>query len=310
VSEPTDAPTFPAGVPIRDALERAEDRGEVLIITGMSGAGRTQAAGVLEDLGWYVVDNLPPKMIEPLAGMMTPAGGGVKRLAVVVDVRSGEFFRTLMGALESLRAGGVDHRIVFLDASDAELIRRYDSVRRPHPLQGEGGVLEGLGRERALLTELREQADDYVDTSAFTVHELSAHMAHIADPTKKDQVTVSVSSFGYKYGVPADASSVLDVRFLANPYWVDELRHLTGADPAVRDYVLADQAAARFLDHCVEALTACLDGFVRQRKHHLSVAVGCTGGKHRSVAMTEALVARLRQRGVRARAAHRDVGRE
>jgi UPF0042 nucleotide-binding protein len=310
VTQPNDVPTFPAGIPVRDALGGKEDRGEVLIITGMSGAGRTQAAGVLEDLGWYVVDNLPPQMIEPLAGMMTPAGGGVKKLAVVVDVRSGEFFRTLMDALESLRASGVSHRIVFLDASDAELIRRYESVRRPHPLQGDATVLTGIGRERELLTDLREQADDYVDTSAFSVHELSAHMAQIADPSQKDEVTVTVSSFGFKYGVPADASSVIDVRFLANPYWVDELRHLTGADLAVRDYVMASGEAQAFLKLYVEALMVSLEGFVRQRKRHLSVAVGCTGGKHRSVAMTEVLTAMLRARGVRARASHRDVGRE
>ncbi|MDR2565736.1 MAG: RNase adapter RapZ [Bifidobacteriaceae bacterium] len=310
MSEPTDTPTFPAGIPIRDALGAKEDRSEILIITGMSGAGRTQAAGVLEDLGWYVVDNLPPKMIEPLAGMMTPAGAGVRKLAVVVDVRSGEFFRTLMGALESLRAVGIDHRIVFLDASDSELIRRYEAVRRPHPLQGGGTVLTGIARERSLLTDLREQADDYVDTSSFSVHELSAHMAHIADPDQKEEVTVSVMSFGFKYGAPADASAIVDVRFLANPYWVDELRHLTGADPAVRDYVMASGTANQFLGHYVDALMVALDGFVRQRKRHLTVAVGCTGGKHRSVAMTEALVAMLRERGVRARASHRDVGRE
>ncbi|MDR1185943.1 MAG: RNase adapter RapZ [Bifidobacteriaceae bacterium] len=310
MNQPSDRPTFPAGIPIRDALNAKEDRGEILIITGMSGAGRTQAAGVLEDLGWYVVDNLPPQMIEPLAGMMTPAGSGVKRLAVVVDVRSGEFFRTFMDALESLRASGIDYRIVFLDASDPELIRRYEAVRRPHPLQGSGTVLTGIGRERSLLTELREQADDYVDTSAFSVHELAAHMSHIADPDQKDEVTVSVSSFGFKYGVPADASAVIDVRFLANPYWVDELRHLTGVDPAVRDFVMASGDAQEFLNHYVDALMVSLQGFVGQRKRHLSVAVGCTGGKHRSVAMTEALVAMLRERGVRARASHRDVGRE
>jgi UPF0042 nucleotide-binding protein len=310
VSDPEDTRTFPAGIPIRDALGGKDDRGEILIITGMSGAGRTQGAGVLEDLGWYVVDNLPPQMIEPLAGMMNPSGGGVKRLAVVVDVRSGEFFRTFMDALESLRNSGIDYRIVFLDASDAVLIRRYESVRRPHPLQDGGTVLNGIARERALLTDLREQADDYVDTSAFTVHEMSAHMAQIADPDQKDEVTVSVSSFGFKYGLPADASAVIDVRFLANPYWVDELRHLTGLDPAVRDYVMASGEAQQFLAHYVRALMISLQGFAGQRKRHLAVAVGCTGGKHRSVAITEALVVMLRERGVRARASHRDVGRE
>jgi UPF0042 nucleotide-binding protein len=310
VSDPEEIPTFPSGIPIRDALSPLPGRGEVVIITGMSGAGRTQAAGVLEDLGWYVVDNLPPQMIEPLAGMMTPEGGGVHRLAVVVDVRSGEFFRTLMDALTKLRDAGTDHRIVFLDTSDAELVRRYEAVRRPHPLQGAGTVLSGIARERALLADLREQADEYVDTSSFSSHELAAHMAHIADPDKKDEVTVVVTSFGFKYGAPADASEVIDVRFLANPYWVDELRHLTGLDPAVADYVMSGGQAEEFLGHYVQALAVSLKGFARQQKHHLAIGVGCTGGKHRSVAVTEKLVAALKDSGVRARAAHRDVGRE
>jgi UPF0042 nucleotide-binding protein len=310
VSDPEETPTFPSGIPIRDALSAPQGRGEVVIITGMSGAGRTQAAGVLEDLGWYVVDNLPPQMIEPLAGMMTPEGGGVHKLAVVVDVRSGEFFRTLMDALTSLRDSGTDHRIVFLDASDAELVRRYEAVRRPHPLQGAGTVLSGIARERALLAELREQADEYVDTSNFSSHELATHMAHVADPNKKDEVTVVVTSFGFKYGAPPDASEVIDVRFLANPYWVDELRHLTGLDPAVADYVMAGGTAEEFIGHYVDALTVSLNGFARQQKHHLAIGVGCTGGKHRSVAITEKLVAALKAKGVRARAAHRDLGRE
>jgi UPF0042 nucleotide-binding protein len=310
VTDHTEAPTFPSGIPVIDALAHETGRGEVLIITGMSGAGRTQAAGVLEDLGWYVVDNLPPQMIEPLAGMMTPYGGGVHKLAVVVDVRSGEFFRTLMDALNKLRDKGTDHRILFLDASDEELIKRYESVRRPHPLQGSGTILTGIGRERALLADLRERSDDHLDTSAFSAHELAAHMAHIADPNKKDEVTVTVSSFGFKYGQPADASEIVDARFLSNPYWVDELRRLTGLDPAVRDYIMASGEAQEFLDHYVKALMTALTGFRRQRKHHVSIAVGCTGGKHRSVAMAEALTAMLRDQGVRARATHRDVGRE
>ncbi|MDR1392524.1 MAG: RNase adapter RapZ [Bifidobacteriaceae bacterium] len=310
MTDQTEAPTFPSGIPMADALASVTGRGEVLVITGMSGAGRTQAAGVLEDLGWYVVDNLPPQMIEPLAGMMTPYGGGVHKLAVVVDVRSGEFFRTLMGALTALRDKGTDHRILFLDASDGELIRRYEAVRRPHPLQGSGTVLTGITRERQLLADLRQQADDLIDTSAFSAHELAAHMAAIADPNRTEEVTVTVSSFGYKYGQPADASEIVDVRFLANPYWVDELRHLTGLDPAVRDYVMASGQAQLFLKNYVAGLMIALDGFKEQRKHHLSVAIGCTGGKHRSVAMAEALTALLRDEGVRARASHRDVGRE
>jgi UPF0042 nucleotide-binding protein len=305
-----DTRTFPAGIPVLDAITPPAPRGEIVVITGMSGAGRTQAAGVLEDLGWYVVDNLPPQMIGPLAGMMRPAEGGVGRLAVVVDVRSGEFFQTLMEALETLREAGTDHRIVFLDASDAELVRRYESVRRPHPLQGDGSVLTGISRERDLLAGLRERADHYMDTTHYSVHELTDRMAQIADPGRAAELTIAVSSFGFKYGVPVDANNVIDVRFLSNPYWVDELRHLTGLDPAVRDYVMGRREAKEFVERYVSALDAALAGFVRQRKNHLSIAVGCTGGKHRSVAVAEALAETLKAKGIRTRVTHRDVGRE
>jgi UPF0042 nucleotide-binding protein len=309
MTDPT--PTFPAGLPVLDGLAVPPPPAEILIITGMSGAGRTQAAGVLEDLGWYVVDNLPPQMIAPLAGMMHRSGDNLRRLAVVVDVRTGEFFQTLMEALEELRSGGTNHRIVFLDASDQALIKRYEGVRRPHPLQGEGSTLNGIGRERRLLAQLREQADHLVDTSELSVHELAAEMNRVADPAKTRELTVAVTSFGFKYGLPMDANNVIDVRFLANPYWVGELRHLTGLDAPVRDYVLGSSDAAGFIAAYLEAFGGVLDGYLTQQKGQVGLAVGCTGGRHRSVAVAEALAAGLRERdGIRVRLSHRDVGRE
>jgi UPF0042 nucleotide-binding protein len=304
-----DDPTFPAGIPVLDAVSATPKQGEVLVITGLSGAGRTQAAGVLEDLGWYVVDNLPPQMIAPLAGMMRPQAGGIQRLAVVVDVRSGEFFDTLMGALAGLRESGTGYRIVFLDAEDGELIRRYESVRRPHPLQGDGTILDGITKERRLLSDLRDQADEYIDTSHTSVHDLADRMTAIAQADVKPELMVVITSFGFKYGLPADANNVIDVRFLPNPYWVDELRHLTGLDSAVREYVLNKAETQTFIERLMDLLTVSLEGYRRGRNSHLSIAIGCTGGKHRSVAVAEELAGRLRALGVRARAAHRDVGR-
>jgi UPF0042 nucleotide-binding protein len=304
-----DDPTFPAGIPVLDAVSPPPTRGEVLVITGLSGAGRTQAAGVLGDLGWYVVDNLPPRMIAPLAGMMRPQAGGVQRLAVVVDVRSGEFFDTLMEALGSLRQAGTDYRIIFLDAADDELVRRYESVRRPHPLQGEGTILQGIAKERQLLASLRQQADEYIDTTHTSVHDLAARMTGLARPEAAPDLSVAITSFGFKYGLPADANNVVDVRFMPNPYWVDELRHLTGLDRPVRDFVLDRPLAQDFIVKVLDLLEATFDAHRQGRDFHISVAVGCTGGKHRSVAVAEELAARLRAGGVRARAIHRDVGR-
>jgi len=308
VSDPI--PTFPAGLPVLDALKPPAQKPEVFIITGMSGAGRTQAAGVLEDLGWYVVDNLPPQMIGPLAGMMMRSGrGGVRRLAAVVDVRSGEFFQSLIEALEQLREAGTEHRIVFLDAEDAELVRRYEFVRRPHPLQGEGTILSGIAQEREVLAALRQQADDYLDTTHFSVHELTDAVSRLVDPDRQQELTVALTSFGFKHGLPVDANYVVDVRFLANPYWVDELRHLTGLDAPVRDFVMGEPMAQLFVERYVEALAGTFEGYLSQRKMFLSIAVGCTGGRHRSVAISEAIGQSLRAGGRRVRVVHRDMGR-
>jgi len=308
VTDPT--PTFPAGLPIYDALSGGTERSEILIITGMSGAGRSQAASVLEDLGWYVVDNLPPQMIAPLAGMMGRGDEGVWKLAVVVDVRSGEFFQTLIQALEGLSQAGIEHRMIFLDASDEVLVKRYESVRRPHPLQGEGSILTGIQYERELLKTLREQADNYLDTSNYSVHDLTEQVARLVDPERKRELIIAITSFGFKYGLPMDANNVVDVRFLANPYWVDELRHLTGQDPPVRDYVMGKDLAQEFVARFVRALACTLPGYVDQRRHQVALAVGCTGGRHRSVAVSEAIAAAFRKQGIRVRVTHRDVGRQ
>ncbi|MPV37912.1 RNase adapter RapZ [Georgenia subflava] len=304
--------TVPEGIPLLDAESRLpkNDPPELLIITGMSGAGRSRTAAALEDLDWYVVDNLPPRMLAALARMMTPAEGGVHRLAAVVDVRSREFFADLVSVLDQLRMQGTDYRIVFLDAADDELVRRYESVRRPHPLQGEGRLLDGIAEERQLLAHLRRRADVLIDTTDLSVHDLARKVREVVAGEGDRPLRLTVVSFGFKYGLPLDADHVVDVRFLTNPYWVTELRHLTGRDEQVRDYVLGLEGAEEFADRYVDAIAPVLDGYINELKPFVTIAVGCTGGKHRSVAMTEAIAERLRDRGQSVRTLHRDLGRE
>ncbi|MGO1288946.1 MAG: RapZ family nucleotide-binding protein, partial [Cellulosimicrobium funkei] len=224
VPEPSPT-TVPSGIPAIEAATHAPEpsEAEVLIITGMSGAGRTRAAAVLEDLDWYVVDNLPPRMIVPLVDLMTRSGSTLERIAAVVDVRGREFFTDLVEVLDHLRQSGVFYRILFLDASDEVLVRRYEQVRRPHPLQGEGRILDGLAEERRLLASLEERSDVVIDTSELTVHDLAREVrAAVADGTP-ETLRINVVSFGFKYGLPLDADHVVDVRFLAHPYWSTEL---------------------------------------------------------------------------------------
>jgi UPF0042 nucleotide-binding protein len=282
--------------------------GEILVITGLSGAGRTMAAGVLQDRGWYVVDNIPPRLIAPLAGMMTPSGPGVTRLAVVVDVRSRQFFQTLVESLDALAAAGIAYRILFLDAADDALVRRYEHVRRPHPLQGDDGLLAGIAREREVVGPLRERADQVIDTSALTVHELAREMERLADPGGPDGLVISIQSFGFKHGLPLDANHVLDVRFLSNPYWIDELRRLSGLDAPVRDYVLGLPDALPLIERYAATLGVVLEAYGRTRHPRVAIAVGCTGGRHRSVAIAEELALRLAAYG-RVHTTHRDLGR-
>lgn len=305
------ATTVPTGIPSLEVESRVRRRElpELLVVTGMSGAGRTKAAAVLEDLDWYVVDNLPAQLLTQLAGMLSTGPGGVHRLAAVVDVRGREFFADLVNVIDSLQEAGIAHRILFLDASDAVLVQRFEAVRRPHPLQGDGRILDGIAEERALLAEVKSRADVVVDTSDLTVHDL-AREVRAAVSGDEDGLRVHVVSFGFKYGLPLDADHVVDVRFLANPYWISELRHLTGRDEPVRDYVLGLPGARDFVGRYADALEPVLAGYLNEDKRYVTIAVGCTGGKHRSVALAEAVAAELRERGNRVAVTHRDLGRE
>ena len=282
---------------------------EVLIVSGMSGAGRSTAARALEDLGWFVVDNLPPRLLPATVehvGQVTD----VRRMAVVVDVRGGELFAELTEAMELLAGAGVDVRVLFLEAGDNELVRRFESSRRPHPLQGRGRLVEGLARERLMLGDLRARADLVIDTSALNVHDLRRKVDAAFHDGEKVRLRATVMSFGFKYGIPVDADLVADVRFLPNPHWVPELRELTGLDPAVNDYVTEIPAARDFLDTYSRLLDIVADGYLAEGKRYVTIAVGCTGGKHRSVAMAENLAARLVKHGVETLVVHRDLGRE
>jgi len=282
---------------------------ELAIITGMSGAGRSTTANVLEDLGWFVVDNLPPALLPTLAELGGRARGDVARIAAVVDVRSGEFFADLTAALAQLATDGSNPRIVFLEASDDVLVRRHGAVRRPHPLQGDGMLSDGIARERELLRDLRAESDIVLDTTNLNVHELAAKVLG-AFEQETPGLQATVISFGYKYGLPVDADLVVDCRFLPNPHWVPELRPMTGRDEAVRDYVLAQQGAAEFLDTYGRLLRIIGDGYHREGKRYATIAVGCTGGKHRSVAMAAEVADRLKASGVDVTVVHRDLGRE
>ncbi|HSN07050.1 MAG TPA: RNase adapter RapZ [Candidatus Angelobacter sp.] len=275
----------------------------------MSGAGRSTAARALEDLGWFVVDNLPPGLLMPAIEEVR-ADAADARLAVVVDVRGGRIFDDLADSVQQVLANGIDLRVLFLEAGDNELVRRFESSRRPHPLQGPGGILEALARERALLGDLRARADIVIDTSSLNVHDLRRKVEAAFGGSDRVQLRATVMSFGFKYGLPLDADIVNDVRFLPNPYWQSELRDLTGLDPAVSDYVTEMPEAREFLDRMASMLDLVSDGYLREGKRYVTVAIGCTGGKHRSVAMAENLAARLVKVGVEVLVVHRDLGRE
>jgi UPF0042 nucleotide-binding protein len=276
----------------------------------MSGAGRSTAANALEDLGWYVVDNLPPQMLKPLLELTELAAGVLPRVAVVVDVRGRDLFSDLPDAMRALRERR-QIRVMFLDAADDALVRRFEAVRRPHPLQGGGTILDGIRRERARLAAVRESADIIIDTSSYNIHQLATKIADLFTEEGSARHTLTLQSFGFKYGLPPDADLVADMRFLPNPFWDEELRPFTGEDAEVRDYVLAQEGAADFLDAYSAALRPVLEGYQRENKSHSVVAVGCTGGKHRSVVMVRELAERLAAvPGVAVRVTHRDLGRE
>jgi UPF0042 nucleotide-binding protein len=282
---------------------------QLAVITGLSGAGRSTAANCLEDLGWFVIDNLPPSLISAVVDLAGRSNGSVDRIAVVVHVRSRGFSSDLQESLDAVDSTGFRPRVLFLEASDEVLVRRFDGVRRPHPLQGDGRLTDGITRERDLLRDVRGDADLVIDTSILNVHELRAKIASAFEGTAP-KLHMTLLSFGYKYGVPVDADIIADCRLFPNPHWVPELRPLTGLDEPVRDYVFAQEGATEFVDAYASLLRRYEKGYVAEGKHYATVAIGCTGGKHRSVAVSAELAARLRAEGVDVTLIHRDLGRE
>jgi UPF0042 nucleotide-binding protein len=287
---------------------------EILVLSGMSGAGRSTVAHALEDLGWYVVDNLPPALLPQLVGK--GAGPDGKEYAVVVDVRGGHFFDELMHALAELKSNGSEYQLVFLDATDQALVQRFESTRRPHPLQGSDRIVDGIAREREKLDEVRSQSDITIDTTNLNVHQLEKRVGEIFGIGKVQGIRINVLSFGYKYGIPVDSDLVLDVRFIPNPHWIPELRPLTGLTPEVSAKVLGNIGVQDFVKSYVQLVAAMIPGYIREGKKYLTIAVGCTGGKHRSVALTQEIAQQLNSLKnvidieVSAYPTHRDVGRE
>ena len=290
-------------------MRTADDPADIVVITGLSGAGRSTAAKSLEDLGWFVVDNLPPGLLPTMVDLAARSNGAVSRMAAVVDVRSRAFSTDLKSAISDLGARGATARVVYLEAAEDTLVRRFDSERRPHPLQGTGRVTDGIAAERELLRGARGDADLVLDTTRLNVHELRARMRDFFGGGAAAGLRLSVVSFGYKYGLPVDADQVADCRFLPNPHWVEELRPHTGLETPVRDYVLAQRGTVEFLDELDRMFALLLPGYEREGKSYLSIAFGCTGGRHRSVVIAEQLAQRFRRLGYRTAVHHRDVER-
>ena len=283
---------------------------ELLVVTGMSGAGRSTVGNALEDQGWYVIDNLPPQMLRPISDLFALSKSKLPKIAVITDVRGGEFFHELQTKLAELKVRDIVVRVLFLEASDSALVKRFESVRRPHPLQGNATILDGITKERSELMGLRESADLIFDTSETNVHQLTNRVAE-AFASNSKALKVNVLSFGFKYGLPVDADLVADARFIANPHWKDELRAKTGKDDEVRAYVLEQPDVEDFLTNYVASLHFVLAGYRNENKRFATIAIGCTGGKHRSVAMANEIAKRLeKEADVTISVQHRDLGRE
>ncbi len=283
---------------------------ELLIVTGMSGAGRSTVGNALEDQGWYVIDNLPPQMLGPISDLFSLSKASLPRIAIIIDVRGGEFFNDLITNIEQLRTRDINVQLLFLEASDTALVKRFESVRRPHPLQGEGTIVDGISAERDQLLALREMADIVFDTTELNVHQLTNRVAE-AFATNAKGLKVNVMSFGFKYGIPADADLVADARFIPNPHWKDELRAMTGNDAPVSEYVMAQPGVEDFIKNYAAALRSVLAGYRTENKRFATIAIGCTGGKHRSVAIANRIAEILSDEAdVRITVKHRDLGRE
>ncbi|HWS37719.1 MAG TPA: RNase adapter RapZ [Actinoplanes sp.] len=293
-----------------DALESDEAGTDLVVVTGLSGGGRSTVARALENVGFYVVDNLPQALMLEMAELAFAAGGAARRTAMVLDVRSRAFSTDLTGAVRALKERGFAPRVVFVDADDEVLIRRFESVRRSHPLQGDGRLADGIAAERKLLEEAREQSDVIIDTSHLNVNQLRRRVEELFGGEDSRKLRITVLSFGFKYGLPPDADYVLDARFLPNPFWVPELREHTGLEEGVSSYVLGQDGALDFVGTYAQLIASTAPGFEREGKRYLTVAIGCTGGKHRSVAITEELASRLSAMRLSAHTSHRDLGRE
>ena len=286
---------------------------EILVISGMSGAGKSTIAHTLEDLGWYVVDNLPPALLENLIDLVNVS---MKRIAVVIDVRGRAFFNDLKQSLAQLAGQGVSRKILFIDASDEVLVRRFESTRRPHPLQGSDRILDGITKERERLREVKDSADLVIDSSSLNIHQLEKKINEYFIEDSNADLRVNILSFGYKYGIPIDADLVVDCRFIANPHWDPKLRPLTGLDKPVSDEILKSENVQEFLSKYQALFETMALGFITEGRRYLTLAIGCTGGKHRSVAITQELVSKLTigsklsKYKIETKGLHRDLGRE
>lgn len=281
---------------------------EVTVISGLSGAGSSEAAKALEDLGWYVIDNLPPQLIEQMINLALSPGNLISRIALVIDARGGAFFKEAEAALEAL-TGRVEYRLLFLEADDDILVRRFDATRRRHPLASGDDLVSGIQEERKLMTWLRDKADLIIDTSRLNSRDLRQKMATYFGGATGEEMKTTVVSFGYKYGLPLDADIVLDVRFLPNPHWMDDLRPFDGRQDPVRDFVLGQDATTVFLERVRDLFAVLLPGYQEEGRRFLTVAVGCTGGRHRSVVLSEEIARFIEDKGYPATVVHRDVDR-
>jgi UPF0042 nucleotide-binding protein len=284
---------------------------ELLVVTGMSGAGRSTVANALEDMDWYVVDNLPPQMLKPMAELFAAEDKELPRLAVVIDARGGGFFEDLSGYITDMQSGNIEVQLLFLEANDATLVKRFEQVRRPHPLQGDGTISDGIAAERSRLLPLREQADLIIDSSDLNIYQLGAKIAENFSAGQSNELKLMIQSFGFKYGTPSDADLIADMRFIPNPYWNEELRPFNGEDKQVSDFVLNQVGAEEFISNYVASLKPVLQGFQRENRRRVSIGIGCTGGKHRSVATVIELAKRLSAlEGIEVSIKHRDLGKE
>lgn len=283
---------------------------QLLIVTGMSGAGRSETMRALEDFGYYCVDNLPPRFILNLVELIEISGRNIRNIAAACDVRSKEFFPELMGVIEELKKRSVNYKIIFLDADEEVLVKRFKKDRRKHPLSDTGKIIDGVEKEREILRSLKEVADFIVDTSNLEPYQLKERIKQLIVGTEKTTLLISVISFGFKFGIPLDSDLVLDVRFLPNPYYIEDLRSLTGLDNPVQKYVMSQKETEAFLNKLYELLDFVIPRYEKEGKTHLVISIGCTGGKHRSVVVAEKIAEHLRKKNLNVAVSHRDIAKE